>query len=332
MILVTGGAGFIGSNIIKELNKRGKKNIIIVDNINEEKLGNLNDLDFSDYVDKDRFFKQMENTDVLNDLHIDTIIHQGACTNTTEANSKYIMENNFEFSKLLIENWKGRSDKADAPFIYASSASVYGKGTNGFKETSYKDEEKGLSERPINVYGFSKLMFDNYLNNFVFDNYPSLIVGLRYFNVFGPREGHKGSMASMIYQIYNQIKDLGQCFLFGENGEFEQGEQRRDFIYVKDVVDVVMYFLDNKENHKLSGIYNCGTGKSTTFNTIANHIIEELEEGSIVYEEFPLYLEGKYQNFTQADITKLREEGGYKKEFTPVEDAVTEYIEILNEE
>jgi ADP-L-glycero-D-manno-heptose 6-epimerase len=307
LIIVTGGAGFIGSNIIKKLNEEGIKDILVIDNLkNFEKHKNLNKLDFLDFIDKENFIQNLEN---YKSLKLDTIFHQGACSNTMEYDGKYMMENNYEYSKNLlnfaIEN--------NVRFIYASSASVYGNGENGF----YESKEY---EYPLNIYAFSKYLFDNYVRNIIND-VSIQIVGLRYFNVYGPQENHKGKMASVIYHFHNQILEDGKIKLFEGSENF-----KRDFIYVKDVVNVNMFFFKNQEKR---GIFNCGTGKAINFLDIAN-IMKELyeKEIEIEYIPFPEQLKGKYQTFTQADLTNLKDIG-YNSKFYTLEEGIKDYGEIL---
>lgn len=307
MIIVTGGAGFIGSNIIKKLNEEGIKDILVIDNFkNSEKYKNLNKLDFLDYIDKEDFIQNLEN---YKSLKIDTIFHQGACSNTMEYDGKYMMKNNYEYSKNLlnfaIEN--------NIRFIYASSASVYGNGNNGF----YESRE---CEYPLNIYAFSKYLFDNYVRNIINDA-SIQIVGLRYFNVYGPQENHKGKMASVVYHFHNQILEEGKIKLFEGSENF-----KRDFIYVKDAVNVIMFFFKNPEKR---GIFNCGTGKARSFLDIAN-IMKELYEKKVEIEfiPFPEQLKGKYQTFTQADLANLKDIG-YNSKFYNLEEGMKDYVDVL---
>ena len=315
MIIVTGGAGMIGSNIILALNKMGINNIIVVDNLKDgRKFLNISDLDFQDYIDKDEFIELVKkNYDFGN---IDVIFHQGACSKTTEWDGKYLMSNNYEYSKIIL-NW---SQKNNIQFIYASSASVYGLGEDGFKEDR-------ICEKPLNPYAFSKFFFDQYIRK-IQKNNESQIVSLRYFNVYGPRENHKDKMASTIFHFYNQIKLKNQCKLFeGING-YKNGEQMRDFIYVEDCVDVNLWFMRNKSK---SGIFNVGTGNTATFNSIAktifswNKINNKQIEGTISYIPFPEELKGAYQNYTKAEISKLRNIG-YIKKFNSIQSGINKYL------
>ena len=307
MIIVTGGAGFIGSNIIRELNKRGREDILVVDNLeNADKHRNLNALFIADFVDKREFLERLPTLG-----KVETIFHQGACSSTTETDGRYMMNNNYAFSKALLHHCL----EHNTAFLYASSASVYGNGEHGFRE-------ERASEYPLNVYAFSKFMFDNYVRRIRQQQHPtSQILGLRYFNVYGYQENHKGSMASVVYHFYRQLQQGGPMKLFEGSERF-----RRDFIFIKDVVDVNMHFYDNGQ----SGIYNCGTGHARSFTDIAR-IIQTLEsEARIETIPFPGHLEGKYQTFTQADSHNLRE-SGYRSPFTSLEDGVSSYYQALQE-
>lgn len=320
MIIVTGGAGMIGSNIVFALNKMGINNIIIVDNLkNGKKFINLRDLDFQDYFDKENFLNLIKSNYDFG--KIETIFHQGACSYTTEWDGKYLMNNNYEYSKQLL-NW---AQLIKAQFIFASSASVYGLGKNGFQESS-------KCENPINPYAYSKFFFDQYLRRNI-SKKQSQIVSLRYFNVYGPREQHKGSMASTIFHFHNQIKQSNFCKLFEGTDGYLNGEQMRDFVYVEDCVDVNLWFMQNPQK---SGIFNVGTGNPEKFNTLADHIIDwhkknKQIDASIKYVKFPSELKGFYQNFTMADISSLRNIG-YKKEFTSLKLGVNNYIKWLEQQ
>lgn len=305
MIIVTGGAGFIGSNIVRALNERGREDILIVDNLeNGEKHLNLNRLRFADYIDKNDFLSFSE--ELMEDVEV--VFHQGACSNTMETNGKYMMENNYDYTKTLFHLSQQRGFR----LIYASSASVYGNGDNGFREAPE-------CEYPLNVYAFSKYQADRYISPFL-PECETQVVGLRYFNVYGPQENHKGSMASVIYHFFHQIMREGKIKPFAGSEKFV-----RDFIYVNDVVDVNMFFYDNPDK---SGIFNCGTGNAKSFARIA-HIMKELFEGTEIEEiPFPDKLKGKYQAYTCADLAKLRA-AGYDKDFTTLEDGVRAYVNVL---
>ena len=310
MIIVTGGAGFIGSNIVKELNNHGHSDILIVDNLgSSEKYKNLIGLHYLDYCHKEDFFEDID----YYAENAEAVFHEGACSDTMEYDVNYMMRNNYETSKALLDfcNYKG------LPFIYASSASTYADGHNGFSEGD-------KCEGALNPYAFSKLAFDRYVRHFL-PNTRSKVIGLRYFNVYGPQEAHKGKMASIFYQFYNQIQKDGAAKLFKGTGGYGDGEQRRDFIYVKDVVKVNLYCL---ENDVANGIYNCGTGQAHTYNEAAQAVIEALGMGKIEYRDFPEGLRGKYQSFTEADTTQLLKTG-YNGGFTDFKAAVKEYCDLL---
>ncbi len=304
MIVVTGGAGFIGSNILKGLNDAGEKNILVVDNLsNAQKHLNLNRLSFNDYIDKDDF---LLNFDKFTNLK--TIFHQGACSSTTEQDGKYMMSNNYEYSKILLNNCL--ENKID--FLYASSAAVYGNGGNGFTEES-------KAEYPMNVYGFSKFAFDNYVRR-VLPKAEIQILGLRYFNVYGPQENHKGRMASVAFHLFNQLHDSGKMRLYEGSEEF-----RRDFIHVEDTVKINLYFYKTKS----SGIFNAGTGKSRSFMDIARTMQDIHGNGKIEYIPFPKDLSGKYQKFTEAILDNLRQ-AGYSDDFLSLEEGVKKYFDQLS--
>ena len=314
MIIVTGGAGFIGSNIVKGLNERGREDVLIVDNLtNMVKFKNIQGLKAIDYMDKNDFIAAIKNGK-FDDANIEVIFHEGACSDTMEYNGKYMMENNFEYTKTLMHF----ALKKKIQLLYASSASTYGSGKHGFSE-------KPACEEALNVYAFSKLFFDNYARRY-FDAAESQIVGLRYFNVYGPQENHKGKMASMIFQMFNQWKAEGKVKLFEGIDGYGNGEQVRDFIYVKDVVKVNFFFWDHPE---LKGIYNCGTGHAHTFNTLAKGVLKYFGSGELEYVPFPEVLKGKYQSFTEADSSKLLA-AGYDGGFTDIEEAIAEYCAPLD--
>ena len=317
MIIVTGGAGFIGSNIIKGLNRKGIDDILIVDNLtNMVKFKNIQGLRARDYIDKLAFAAAL-GQGKFDCAPIEAVFHQGACSDTMEYNGKYMMENNFQYTKELLHFCLKRKIQ----FLYASSASTYGSGSRGFKE-------EPACEEALNVYAFSKLFFDNYLRRLL-PSAESQVVGLRYFNVYGPQENHKGKMASMVYQMYNQWLAEGQVKLFGAYGGYGPGEQTRDFIYVKDVVKVNFFFWEHPE---LKGIYNCGTGCAHTFNTLAEGVLKHFgaaKTTGLRYVDFPEVLKGKYQSYTQADTAKLLA-AGYDGGFTPIEEAIEEYCSLLD--
>ena len=312
MIIVTGGAGFIGSNIVKTLNERGRRDIVVVDDLTDgKKFVNLVDCDYIEYLDKDNFLALVQSNAFENE-EIEVVFHQGACSDTTEWNGRFMMENNFEYSKILFQFCQ----TYDIPFIYASSAAVYGGGQT-FKEARE-------FEAPLNVYGYSKFQFDQYVRAF---QLTSQVVGLRYFNVYGPREQHKGKMASVAFHNFNQIRTEGEVKLFEGYDGYEAGGQSRDFIYVSDVVNVNLFFMEHPE---VSGIFNVGTGRAQPFNDIANTVIQWNGRGAIKYVPFPDELKGRYQSFTQADISNLRGVG-YDAPFKTVQEGVVDYLNWLKE-
>ncbi|PCH85598.1 MAG: ADP-glyceromanno-heptose 6-epimerase [Piscirickettsiaceae bacterium] len=311
MIIVTGGAGFIGSNIVQGLNAKGIEDILVVDDLTDgTKFKNLVDGRIADYMDKDDFLDSVLGGD-LDDVNIEAIFHEGACSSTTEWDGQFMMENNYEYSKTLFHFCQ----ENNVPFIYASSASVYG-GGSVFKEDL-------ANEAPLNVYGYSKFLFDQYVRG---QELTSQVVGLRYFNVYGPREQHKGSMASVAFHLNNQLLEKGEVKLFAGCDGYDDGEQVRDFVYVGDVVDVNLWFLDNPS---VSGIFNCGTGKSQPFNDVAKGVLDYHQKGELSYIPFPDHLVGHYQSFTEADLTALRA-AGYKGTFKTVSEGVKRYMEWLN--
>jgi ADP-L-glycero-D-manno-heptose 6-epimerase len=311
MYIVTGGAGLIGSNMVKALNQRGISDILVVDDLKEGiKFKNLADCDIVDYVDRLDFIKRIQSGwDFGN---IDAVIHEGACSATTEWDGEFIMKNNFEYTKTLL-HW---CQAMESPFIYASSASVYGMGP------IFKEERQ--HERPLNMYAYSKFQFDQYLRRYQ-SALTSQVCGLRYFNVYGPREQHKGSMASVAFHFHNQILKDGKVRLFEGTDGYGNGEQLRDFIHVDDAVAVKLWLLDNPH---VSGIFNVGTGRAQSFNDVARAVIKYHEHGFVEYVPFPGHLKGRYQSYTQADIGKLRQVG-YTAEFMTVEQGVPKYLAWL---
>jgi ADP-L-glycero-D-manno-heptose 6-epimerase len=312
MYIVTGGAGFIGSNLVSALLERGCDDVIVVDDLEDgHKFVNISDLAIADYMDKDELPARLA-SDAGFARQVKAIFHEGACSATTEWDGRYMMQNNYAYSKALLHHCLDRG----TPYIYASSAAVYGGAATFVEDPAF--------ENPLNVYGYSKLQFDRYVRR-VAANPASQVVGLRYFNVYGPREQHKGSMASVAFHFSNQVRSDGEARLFEGTGGYGDGEQQRDFVYVGDVCDVNLWFLDNPG---VSGIYNTGTGRAQTFNDVANAVIRWHGRGEIRYIAFPEHLEGAYQSFTQADLAQLRA-CGCDVEFRPVEEGVPAYLDEL---
>jgi ADP-L-glycero-D-manno-heptose 6-epimerase len=313
MIIVTGGAGFIGSNIVKGLNARGRTDVLVVDDLQDgTKFLNLADCEIMDYLDKDDFIDRVRNGRKLGGP-VEAIFHEGACSATTEWDGRYMMENNYEYSKVLLHFCLDNH----AAYLYASSASVYG-GGSVFSESLEH-------EAPLNVYGFSKFQFDQYVRR-ILPHAGCQIAGFRYFNVYGPREQHKGSMASVAYHLSQQLDAGENPRLFQGCDGYGDGEQRRDFIYIDDVVDVNLWFLDNPDK---SGIVNLGTGRCQSFKDVASAVIAWYGRGEIEYIPFPDYLRGRYQSFTEADMSALRRLG-YDRPFRPVEEGVPLYMDWLH--
>jgi len=325
--IVTGAAGFIGSNIVKALNERGVTNIIAVDNLKQaEKFKNLVDCDIADYLDKEGFIERLLAGHF--DGTVDAVLHQGACSDTMEMDGHYMMENNFRYSLAMLD-W---CQEQKVQFLYASSAATYG-GSSEFRE------ERAF-EAPLNVYGYSKFLFDQIVRQRLPDA-TAQITGFRYFNVYGQRESHKGRMASVAFHHYNQFRAEGKVKLFEGCDGYGNGEQKRDFVYVGDVAKVNLFFLDHPDK---SGIFNVGTGRAQSFNELAAANVNScralqgnpaesldalLKQGFIEYIPFPEALKGKYQSFTQADLTKLRQ-AGYDAPFASVEEGVAQYVQWLS--
>lgn len=310
-IVVTGAAGFIGCNLVAELNARGWDDLILVDSPDQDdKSRNLLGLRFADVVEPDLFLTKLEKNEFG---EIDAIIHLGACSSTTERDAEYLLRNNTHYTRTLCE-W---SLKHGARFIYASSAATYGDGGQGYKD----DEDSLESLHALNLYGHSKHLFDLWARE---NGWLSRIAGLKYFNVFGPHEEHKGDMRSMVSKAYRQIKNTGKVELFKSyRPDYEDGEQKRDFIYVKDAVAVTLHFLENRD---VNGLFNCGTGNARSWNDLADAVFAAMGAAPrIEYVEMPEAIRNQYQYFTQAEMAKLRK-AGYKKPFTPLEDAVREYV------
>jgi ADP-L-glycero-D-manno-heptose 6-epimerase len=326
--VVTGAAGFIGSHLVKALNARGEKEILAVDDLTQgDKFRNLADCEIADYFDKDEFAARLVDGDFDDDIA--AVLHQGATTDTLATDGQAMLANNYRYSVRLLEHCQDN----DVPFLYASSAAVYGAGP-AFRE-------QRACEAPLNVYGYSKLLFDQYVRRLLPER-TAQIAGFRYFNVYGPREAHKGRMASVVWHFFNQHRAGAPVRLFEGSGGYAAGEQRRDFVSVEDVVKVNLDFLDHPQR---SGIYNLGTGASATFNALAAATINtcraaegkpelpfaELHRaGAIEYIPFPPDLAGKYQSFTEADLTQLRA-SGYDAPMLTVEEGVARCVrELLN--
>ncbi len=333
-IVVTGAAGFIGSNIIKGLNERGIDDILAVDELTQgDKFRNLADLQIADYVDQDIFYNLFAEGYYG---AVEAVFHEGACSDTMETDGKYMMDNNYTLSCALFKDCQERGTR----LLYASSAATYG-GSDTFRETPQ-------FERPLNVYGYSKLLFDQRMRRELGNDFSGVkkkrvrqVVGFRYFNVYGPREQHKGRMASVAFHQYNQFKAEHKVKLFGEYGGYGPGEQMRDFVFVDDVVAVNLWFLDHPGQ---SGIFNLGSGRAQPFNDVATAVVNALRpdlklpaldtasaaaSGLIEYLPFPDALRGKYQCYTQADLTALRAAGCHHS-FSDVQTGVARYMAELN--
>jgi ADP-L-glycero-D-manno-heptose 6-epimerase len=318
--VVTGAAGFIGSKLVEGLNRRGISDIIAVDNLaHADKFRNLAGCEIADYIDQDEFLSRLESLDGA----VEALFHQGACSDTMETDGRYMMANNFTYSRRLLD-W---CQDEEVPLIYASSASVYGAGPE------FREERR--CERPLNVYGYSKFLFDQVVRRRLRGR-TAQIVGLRYFNVYGPNESHKGRMASVAFHAFNQLRAEGRVKLFAGAEGYRDGEQRRDFIYVDDAVAVNLWFLERGD---VSGVFNCGTGRAQTFNRLAAAVINAVKgtsatlhdlvaQGLIEYIPFPPALAGKYQSHTEADLGRLRA-AGYAGEFMPVEAGAAAYVKEL---
>ncbi len=312
MILITGGAGFIGSVLVHELNKLGRKDIIIVDNLGkDEKWKNLVGLYYEDYFDREEFLKLIKDDRLP--FEIGTIFHLGACSSTTEKDSNFLMYNNFKFSVELVRYGFPRG----ARFIYASSAATYGDGSFG-----YNDDEDVISKlRPLNMYGYSKQLFDLWLKK---ENLFNKVVGLKYFNVFGPNEYHKQDMKSVVNKAYHQIIETGKVKLFKSYlKDYADGEQKRDFIYVKDAVKMTLFFMQHNE---INGLYNIGTGKARTWIDLVTAVFGAMgKEPEIEFIDMPENLKSKYQYFTEANISKIRT-AGYTDELYSLEEGIKDYV------
>lgn len=324
MIVVTGGAGFIGSNLVRGLNRSGHTNILVVDDLTEgDKFINLVGTQIADYLHKDDFRKRVAQGQLSN---IDAVLHQGACSDTTERDGQYMLDNNYRVSLELFHFCQ----KQKIPFLYASSAAVYGAGPTYVEDARY--------EAPLNVYGYSKYLFDQIVRRH-FETLRSPVVGLRYFNVYGPNEQHKGRMSSVAWHAMNQFRADGYVKLFGGWDGYGDGQQQRDFISVDDVVDVNLFFLNGTQ----SGIFNCGTGRAQPFNDIASTVVNTMraqkgeselalsdlvEQQLIRYITFPDDLKGRYQSHTQACLAQLRK-AGYVAPFRDVQAGVSQYVAAM---
>ncbi|MDW3683404.1 ADP-glyceromanno-heptose 6-epimerase [Cupriavidus sp. CV2] len=324
-IIVTGAAGFIGSNLVKGLNERGEDNVVAVDNLTRaDKFHNLVDCEIRDYLDKGEFIERFKRGEFGK---VRAVFHEGACSDTMETDGRYMMENNFRYTKALMDACLEQGTQ----FLYASSAATYG------ASQVFKEERE--FEKPLNVYGYSKFLFDQVVRR-TLPSALSQIVGFRYFNVYGPREAHKGRMASVAFHNFNQFRADGTVKLFGEYGGYAPGGHTRDFISVEDVVKVNLFFLEHPDK---SGIFNLGTGRAQPFNDIAATVVntlreadgrphltldEMVQEGLVEYIKFPDALRGKYQCYTQSDVSRLRG-AGYKEAFYTVEEGVSRYCRWL---
>ncbi len=317
--IVTGGAGFIGSNIVKELNARGETDILVVDELGEdEKWKNLVGLQYEDYIDKDDLF------DYLDELTLDevkAVYHLGACSATTELDADYLAYNNYHYTRALCESCLD----AGVRFVYASSAATYGDGTIGYSDA----DEMTPKYKPLNMYGYSKHMFDLWALK---SGASREIAGMKYFNVYGPGEAHKGDMRSVVHKSYGQILKDGEVKLFKSHRPgYKDGEQVRDFVYVKDAVAQTLWFGEHKE---VSGIFNCGTGQTRTWKDLVSAVFLAMgRKPNIQFIDMPEHLRGKYQYHTQADLTKLRA-AGYDRPFTSLEDGIADYVQnfLMKEE
>ena len=328
MILVTGAAGFIGANLVKGLNDRGESDILAVDNLpRADKFRNLTDCDIADYWDKEQFLDALVAGDF--DGEIEMVFHNGACSDTMGGDGRYMMDNNYRYTSTLLD-W---CQAEDVRFVYASSAAVYGAGPEFREDRAY--------EAPLNVYGYSKFLMDQVVRR-RWNELRGQVVGLRYFNVYGPREAHKGRMASVAFHCFNQFRAEGRVKLFEGSGGYGPGEQRRDFVSVEDVVRVNLWFMDHPD---VSGIYNLGTGRSQPFNDVAVATVNALRQaageptltleqmrssGLLSYVPFHEGLKDKYQSYTQADLSQLRA-AGYDAPFLSVEEGVSRYVKWLLE-
>lgn len=319
MYIVTGGAGFIGSNLVHELNSHGISDILIVDNLKDpRKLFNLHGAKFVDYMDKVEFRRAIKEN-ALGLPRVEAVFHQGACSNTLVDDGVYMMDNNYAYSRDVL----GYAIRQDAPLVYASTAAVYGLSGPGHFTPTLENE------KPLNVYGFSKLVFDHYVRSQIPDaKIPITVVGLRYFNVYGPREQHKDRMASVLHHFSKQIREQGEVKLFEGSGGYGNGEQRRDFVYVRDLARLNMFFAQvgpwapkDGRRKKYQAVVNAGSGRARTFNEVASCLMSIFGKVPLKYVPFPADLSSRYQHFTEADLTGLRQ-AGCDLEFTQIEDGI----------
>jgi len=316
LIIVTGGAGFIGSNLIHQLNRAGEQEILLVDhfapaaNLSGPKFLNLWGAKYADFMDKHEFRAALK-AGAFDHVKVRAILHQGACSNTLEDDGRYMMDNNFTYSKELLHFAVERR----IPLVYASTAAVYG--------ASLEFAPVAANERPLNVYGYSKLVFDDYVRRLA-PKFESTVVGLRYFNVYGPREQHKGRMASVIHHFTKQLKETGTIRMFEGSGGYADGEQRRDFVFVEDLARINLFFgglMEDSPKKPVTAVVNAGTGEARTFKAVAEALMQVHGQGKIEYIPFPGDLKNRYQHFTQADTARLRE-AGYHEPFTSLEEGV----------
>jgi ADP-L-glycero-D-manno-heptose 6-epimerase len=318
MYIVTGGAGFIGSAMVAKLNEQGIEDILVVDDLgSSEKWKNLSNKRIRDYLHKDQFLEALSSNSLKSILPkgtVKAIIHLGACSATTETNAEYMMQNNYRYSKTIAE-WAVR-DKIR--FIYASSAATYGDIEDGFEDS----EDSVSSLRPLNVYALSKQLFDLWA---IQQGYLDRMLGVKFFNVFGPNEYHKDDMRSVVHKAFGQIQEKGSLKLFKSyREEYADGDQKRDFVYVKDCVDVLWWML---QTPTVNGLYNLGTGQARSWNDLGKAVFSALgKPANIEYIEMPAHLQGKYQYFTQSEMQKLKD-AGCPVSFRSLEDAVADYVQ-----
>lgn len=314
LIIITGALGFIGANLAEALNKKGYTNLLLVDHLNNtDKWRNFGHLEFSDYLDREAFIKLVDSNELTS--QVEAVFHLGACSSTTETDSNFLMENNYRYTKKLAQWTADRK----IPMILASSAATYGNGQLGYSD----DPSMVPKYMPLNMYGMSKHLFDKWaLRNGL---YEENLVGLKFFNVYGPHEDHKGSMRSVVYKAFYQILERGYVELFKSyHPDYKDGQQLRDFVYIDDAVKVMLYFFEHREKH---GLFNCGSGIARSWNDLANAVFASMgRKADIRYVEMPDYLQGKYQYYTCADTKRLHE-AGYTEPFASLEDGVKDYVQ-----